>query len=385
MKILYFDPILGASGDMILAALIDLGVPKDYLKKKLGFIPNFELKVSRVQRHGISAQHMKFKIKGKIKENGFIPLINKSGLSSNIKATAITIINRIFEVEKKVHRTDHLHLHELTDADTLLDITGALVAIDYLKVDKIYSKPLKAGKGFIKTVEGNMPAFNFATAELLKDFPVEFLPISAELTTPTGAAIISTVAEPADNLILSKIISVGMGTGTLDIKDYPNLLRVFIGESDEKLHDECTVINTNIDDMNPQDYDLVFEKLYEAGALEVFLTPIIMKHSRPGVLLTVLCQKNKNKILDILFKETTTFGIRIESTKRLKLRRKIIKVKTPYGNIRVKTAEIGNKTRFSLEYQDLKKIAQKNNLSIRELRNELTKFVEKKIFRQTPS
>lgn len=385
MKILYFDPILGASGDMILAALIDLGVPKDYLKKKLRFIPDFELKVSRVQRHGISAQHMKFKIKGKIKENRFIPLINKSGLSSNIKATAITIINRIFEVEKKVHRADHLHLHELADADTLLDITGALVAIDYLKVDKIYSKPLKAGKGFIKTVEGNMPAFNFATAELLKDFPVEFLPISAELTTPTGAAIISTVAEPADNLILSKIISVGMGTGTLDIKDYPNLLRVFIGESDEKLHDECTVINTNIDDMNPQDYDLVLEKLYEAGALEVFLTPIIMKHSRPGVLLTVLCQKNKNKILDILFKETTTLGIRIESTKRLKLRRKIIKVKTPYGNIRVKTAEIGNKTRFSLEYQDLKKIAQKNNLSLRELRNELTKFVEKKIFRQTPS
>lgn len=385
MKILYFDPILGASGDMILAALIDLGVPKDYLKKKLRFIPNFELKVSRVQRHGISAQHMKFKIKGKIKENRFIPLINKSGLSSSIKATAITIINRIFEVEKKVHRTDHLHLHELADADTLLDITGALVAIDYLKVDKIYSKPLKAGKGFIKTVEGNMPAFNFATAELLKDFPVEFLPISAELTTPTGAAIISTVAEPADNLILSKIISVGMGTGTLDIKDYPNLLRVFIGESDEKLHDECTVINTNIDDMNPQDYDLVFEKLYEAGALEVFLTPIIMKHSRPGVLLTVLCQKNKNKILDILFNETTTLGIRVEDTKRLKLRRKIIKVKTPYGNIRVKTAEIGNKTRFSLEYQDLKKIAQKNNLSLRELRNELTKFVEKKIFRQTPS
>ncbi|MCK4755653.1 LarC family nickel insertion protein, partial [candidate division WOR-3 bacterium] len=267
MKILYFDPILGASGDMILAALIDLGVPKDYLKKKLRFIPNFELKVSRVQRHGISAQHMKFKIKGKIKENRFIPLINKSGLSPSIKATAITIINRIFEVEKKVHRADHLHLHELADADTLLDITGALVAIDYLKVDKIYSKPLKAGKGFIKTVEGNMPAFNFATAELLKDFPVEFLPISAELTTPTGAAIISTVAEPADNLILSKIISVGMGTGTLDIKYYPNLLRVFIGESDEKLHDECTIIKTNIDDMNPQDYDLVFEKLYEAGAL----------------------------------------------------------------------------------------------------------------------
>jgi len=138
MKILYFDPILGVSGDMILAALIDLGVRQSYLKKKLGFIRNFDMKVSRVAKQGISARNVKFKINTKIREKEFIPLINKSRLSSEIKSMATKIIKRIFDVEKKVHRTRHLHLHELADADTLLDIVRALVAIDYLNIDKIY-------------------------------------------------------------------------------------------------------------------------------------------------------------------------------------------------------------------------------------------------------
>ena len=202
MKVLIFDPILGASGDMILAALIDCGVPRDYLKKKLAFITKFDLKVTSVKRQGVSARNVQFKIKKRIKPDKFIPLIKKSRLSSDIKSMATDILNRIFAVEKKIHRTRHLHLHELADADTLLDITGALLAVDYLKIDKIFSMPLKAGKGFIKTREGNMPAFNFATAKLLKNFPVEFLPIHAELTTPTGSAIISTLAEPTDSVIL---------------------------------------------------------------------------------------------------------------------------------------------------------------------------------------
>ena len=378
MKILYFDPILGVSGDMILAALIDLGVRQSYLKKKLGFIRNFDMKVSRVAKQGISARNVKFKINTKIREKEFILLINKSRLSSEIKSMATKIIKRIFDVEKKVHRTRHLHLHELADADTLLDIVGALVAIDYLNIDKIYSKPVKVGEGFIKTVEGNMPAFNFATAELLKGFPVEFMPIPAELITPTGAAILSTIAEPKDDLILSKIDGVGLGAGTMDIEDYPNLLRVFIGEEARTSSDKCLVIETNIDDMNPQDYDILFERLYKAGALEVFLSPIIMKHSRPGTLLTVLCRNNESKIVDIIFNETTTLGLRIRSTKRLKLKRHIVKLPSPYGTIRTKIVEYGGKKRFSLEYQDVKRIAVKNNLSIRRVRAELTKLVEKK-------
>lgn len=377
MRILYFDPILGTSGDMILASLIDLGVPKKYLVEKLNFVPGFKLKVSRVHRNGVSARHVHFNTKRNINEKQFIPLIKKSKLSNTIKTHAIEIIERIFEIEKKVHSVKDLHLHELADADTLLDITGALIAIEYLDIDKIYTKSLKAGQGFIKTREGAMPAFNFATAELLKDYAVEFMPVAAELTTPTGAAIISTIAEPNEHLVLPKILGIGLGAGTLEIDEYPNLMRTFLGETAERLIDECMVIETNLDDMNPQHFDVVFEKLYVAGALDVFITNTVMKNGRPGVQLTVLVKGNIEPILDILFEETTTLGIRTRLTKRTILPRKILKIKSPYGPIRIKLTKYRKKTRFSLEYQDIKKLARKHKVSVLEMRNKLTKFVEK--------
>lgn len=366
---------------MILAALIDCGVPKDYLRKMLAFVPSVSLKVSPVKRHGVSAKNVTFNIKRQIKADRFIPIIDRSRLPADIKSGAIKIINRIFTVERKVHRTRKLHLHELADADTLLDIVGALVAIDYLKIKKIFSKPLKAGQGFIKTAEGNMPAFNFATAELLKGFPVEFLPLPAELTTPTGAAIISTIAVPHDSLSINRIKAVGLGAGTMNMKDYPNLLRIFFGEIDTDLSDECIIIETNIDDMNPQDYDVAIEKLYKVGALEVFLTPIMMKQSRPGTLLTVLCKENKDRIVDVLLDETTTLGVRVRHAQRFILPREIVTLESPYGTIRVKKARHGNRTKLSLEYRDLKRIAQENNLSLSVLRNELMRFVEKKLLK----
>jgi len=381
MKIIYFDPILGTSGDMILASLMDLGVPKSYLKENLKFIPGFELKVTRVVRNGVSAKHLDFKIKKKIGEKQFIPLIKKSKSSDSVKSQAIKIIERIFKVERKVHHAKDLHLHELADADTLLDIVGALIAIEYLDVDQVYTKSLKAGKGFIKTQEGYMPAFNFATAELLKGYPVEFMDVPAELTTPTGAAILSTIAEPNEHLVLSNVIGVGLGAGTVKIKDYPNLMRVFLGETTSDLVDECTVIETNIDDMNPQYFDVVFEKLYTAGALEVFLTNAIMKNSRPGILLTVLTKRHIESIIDVLFKETSTLGIRIRSTKRLVLPRRVLKIKSPYGPIRIKLTRYRNKTRFSLEYRDIKNLAKKHNCTISDMSNRLRRFIEKQNIR----
>jgi hypothetical protein len=305
-------------------------------------------------------------------------LIKKSKLPRRIKTQAITIIEKIFAVEKKVHHTAHLHLHELADADTLLDIVGVLTAIDALSVDRIFSKPAKAGSGFIKTVEGQMPAFNFATAELLKGFPVEFLPIPAELTTPTGAAILSTIAEPQDNLIMSRITGIGMGAGSMDIPGYPNLLRVFLGDLRQDLTDECNIIQTNIDDMNPQDYEVLFEKLYEDGALDVFLTPTIMKKSRPGILLTVLYQGRADAIIDTLFAHTTSIGFRMSSTKRLKFSRKIVKFTSPYGKVDVKIIEFENKYRYSLEYRDLKRIAGEQGRSVNEIRTELMQLFSKK-------
>lgn len=379
MRVLYFDPIGGVSGDMMLAALIDLGVKRESLKKYLSFVPGSEIKIGRVNRKGVSARTVKFVIKKQIREKQFIPLIKKSNLPGKVKSQAITIIERIFAAEKKVHHTKQLHLHELADADTLLDITGVLVAIDSLGADRIFSKPAKAGSGFTRTIEGDMPAFNFATAELLKGFPVEFLPIPAELTTPTGAALLSSIAAPAENLVMSKIIKVGLGAGHRNLAECSNVLRVFLGESSDHLTDECTLIETNIDDMNPQDYELLSETLYSAGALDVFLTPTIMKRSRPGILLTVICREPLDQILDILFVHTTSIGFRVNRVKRLKFKREIRKLTTPYGRVGVKIIEYGNKHRYSFEYRDLKRIAQAKGRSINELRTALMQLYGKKL------
>jgi|UniRef100_A0A7V3RIH0 uncharacterized protein (TIGR00299 family) protein len=380
MRVLYFDPILGASGDMILASLIDLGVDAKYLEQKLRIIPDLKLKVSSVGHNGIMAKKVEFITKKVVREKDFIPLINKCKLKDSIKEDAIKIVNRIFAVERKVHGSKHLHLHELADVDTILDIVGALIAIDYLKIDRVYSRPLKAGNGMIETVEGKMPAFNFATAELLKDAPVEFLPIPFEFTTPTAAAILSTIAEFNDELSITRVEKIGIGAGSKKIPDYPNLLRVFLGEMEKGFADECLVIETNIDDQNPQDFELIMERLYDAGALEVYYTPVIMKHSRPGILLTILAEGYNQRIVDILFNETTTLGIRFDYRKRIKLVREIKRIKTPWGKVNVKFANWDKDKRFSIEYQDLKSLAKSLNKPIRELRNEIIEYVRKEGF-----
>ncbi|MEO0127697.1 MAG: nickel pincer cofactor biosynthesis protein LarC [candidate division WOR-3 bacterium] len=375
MRVIYFDPILGASGDMILSSLIDLGVETEYLKQSLKFIPDLKIRVESVSRQGIMAKQIEFITKKIVKEKDFIPLIKKSNLKDSIKTNAIKIINRIFDAEKKVHGSRHLHLHELADVDTIIDITGALIALDFLDIDKVYSRPLKAGTGLIDTVEGKMPAFNLATAQLLKNAPVEFLPVQFEFTTPTAAAILSTIAEFKDSLTINNIERVGLGAGAKKLDGYPNLLRAFLGEIDLSLSDECLVIETNIDDQNPQDFELILEKLYEAGALEVFYTPVIMKHSRPGILLSVIADGFNQKIINTIFNETTTLGIRMDYKKRIKLKREIKKVKTPWGNLRIKVADFNRRNSFTIEYQDLKSIAKNLNKPIRSLRIEIERYV----------
>lgn len=377
MKILLFDPIAGASGDMILAALIDCGVSQALLRRKLSFVPGSTLHTSLVRASGVRARRVRFATKQQIKEDRFIPLINKSPLPAQIKKSARAIIERIFETEKIVHGTKHLHLHELADADTLLDIVGALVAMDELGVEKIYSRPLKAGQGFIRTTEGTMPAFNFATARLLKGFPVDFLPVAAEVTTPTGAAIISTLAQPATTLSLTRIQAIGLGAGNMKLPGYPNFMRIFVGESSSLLSEKCTIIETNIDDMNPQDYDHVFDRLYRSGAREVFLTPVIMKGSRPGVVLTVLAKNNVDELISLLLNETTTLGVRISTVHRQILPRRIKRISTPYGVINVKIAPLGNTEKYSFEYRDLKRIAHQHDIPLPLLRQKLAAFLRK--------
>jgi uncharacterized protein (TIGR00299 family) protein len=374
MKTIYFDPIPGASGDMILASLIDLGADTARLKKDLRFVPGSTLIVKQVMRSGVSAKQVRFITKAKIGEKEFLPLIARSRLPGAVKDSAVRIVKRIFQAEMKVHRARHLHLHELADADTLLDITGTLIAINDLGIDKVYTRPLKAGTGFVKTREGRMPAHNFATAQLLKGFPVEFLPIPYELTTPTGAAVLSTIAEPADDLAFTRVERIGLGTGTMEFAGYPNFLRAFLGEIRKTTADECLVIETNIDDQNPQDFEIVFDRLYAAGALEVFLTPVIMKNSRPGVILTVLGPAYSQDIVDVLFEHTSTLGIRMHRADRIILERRIVSIPSPFGKIRTKIYEHDGRKKFSLEYRDLKKIALKTGRPLAQLRDEIARF-----------
>uniref|UniRef100_A0A7V0Z5J1 Nickel pincer cofactor biosynthesis protein LarC n=1 Tax=candidate division WOR-3 bacterium TaxID=2052148 RepID=A0A7V0Z5J1_UNCW3 len=378
MRVIYFDPILGASGDMILSSLIDCGVEIGYLQKSLKFIPDLKIKVESVAQKGIMAKQIEFITKRVVKEKDFIPLINKSNLKDSIKNDAIKIFNRIFDAEKKVHGSKHLHLHELADVDTILDITGTLIALDFLNIEKVYSRPLKAGTGLIDTVEGKMPAFNLATAQLLKNAPVEFLSLPFEFTTPTAAAILGTIAEFTDSLIINRIEKIGIGAGTKKLAGYPNLLRTFLGEIDKNLTDECLVIETNIDDQNPQDFELILEKLYDAGALEVYYTPVIMKHSRPGILLSVILDKYNQKIIDTIFNETTTLGIRMDYKRRIKLYREIKRFKTPWGDLRIKVSHYNRGKRFTIEYQDLKSIAKRLNKPISYLRTEVERYVREK-------
>ncbi|OGC39636.1 TIGR00299 family protein [candidate division WOR-3 bacterium RBG_13_43_14] len=379
MKAILFDPIPGTSGDMIVAAMLDAGVPIKYLKEKLKFIPGADLHAKKIRTKGVLATRLSFTIKKQIPVSNFINLVKKSALPPNQKTLIRATLERILEVEKIVHGANHLHLHELADLDTLLDISGAIIGLDYFKVERVLSRPLKAGTGFIRTQEGKMPAFNFATSRLLKAWPVDFLPIEAELTTPTGAAIITTVAKPTQNIGFSKIRNIGLGTGAMTLPDQPNLLRIFIGEISNDYQDECQVIETNIDDMNPQDYEAVIEKLYDAGAYEVFLTPVIMKNSRPGILLTVLSELNNKSMIDLIFSETTTLGIRIRRSQRYILPRQIIRVTTDAGTVRVKVTCFEKRQRYSIEYRDLKNIARKTGKSIDQLRKELDPAIRSKI------
>ena len=227
-----------------------------------------------------------------------------------------------------------------------------------------------------------MPAFNFATAELLKGFPVHFLPISAELTTPTGAAILSTIATPRQDLVMSRIKKVGLGAGSMNIKDHPNLLRVFLGESHDSLSDECTVIETNIDDMNPEIYGYLVEKLFAEGAQDATLSQIIMKKGRPGILLSVLANPNDvQRMSTLILQETTTLGLRIYPVDRLKIQRTTDTIETKYGPINVKVVEIEGKKRFTPEYDDCRNAALRQKIPIMKIYEE----VQKKVHNRTPT
>jgi len=402
MKVAYFDCSSGASGDMILSGLLDAGFPFAKLKSALQpLIKPFKVKLSlrRVERCGLSG--LKIDITGadaRLSLNEISGAIRKSRLPKQVKADSLKILNRIADAETKVHyhhKSKHIRLHEhevavrhdhevtaqhdhevvelseLGSVDTLIDIVGASLGIYYLGIKRIYVSALPLNEGKVKCAHGLYPLPAPGTMELLKNFELFRSPIKKELVTPTGAAILTTLGRPSKEIPQFDISKIGLGAGTLDLTDQPNILRVFIGTATESKTEKDTicVLETNIDNATGEVIGYTVEKLFSHGALDVFTLPIQMKKSRPGVLLQVLASVDLiSKMEGIIFSELPTLGLRKYLTHRAKLKRDIRPVKTRYGTIRVKVSYFNDDAKnISPEYEDCKKAAQKYNVPLRQV------------------
>lgn len=388
-KIAFLDCYSGISGDMCLGAIIDAGVDISRIEeelKKIG-IKGYKLSDKKVLRAGISATKVDVKINPSKKSKAvqwvdIEKLILQSKLAEDIKQKGLYIFKKLFEVEAKVHgsKFEDAHLHELGGTDCIIDIFGTIIGFKFLSINDLYVSPVNLGSGKIQTSHGILPVPAPATIELLKGYPVYSTDTSFELTTPTGAAIISGLGAKPSYLPEMSVEVIGYGAGKKDFIDKPNTLRILIGKEITSLYGEYVmVIETNIDDMNPQIYEYIMEKLFLAGALDVFLENIIMKKGRPAIKLSVIAKEPETeKILDILFKETTTIGIRFHKVYRKILHREINKIKTGYGDIRIKKSSLNDEyNKFSLEYDDLKKIAKKTEIPIKKLEKLLKYYVIK--------
>lgn len=379
MKIIYFDCFAGASGDMLLAALLDAGAPLEAVKQELACLPlsGYELKLKRVLKKGISALDLTVAItEEQLTHRHYhqiATMLNASALSPQVKSMSLTIFNRLAEAEGKIHgkAAADVHFHEVGAVDSIVDIVGIAAALNSLGADKIYSSPLHCGSGFVRCAHGELPVPAPATLELLSGVPVYSRGIEAELLTPTGAAVLSALAEfgPLPSMTVSKS---GYGAGKKELS-IANLLRVIIGETaapdTDYLREETVILEANIDDMNPEFYSYISEKLFTAGALDVTLIPVQMKKGRPGVMLSVLAgQRQEKPLLEIIFSETTTLGIRRLTAEKLMLPRRLVSVQTAYGPVRVKIAEANNRIiNAAPEYQDCRQLAEASGAPLKKI------------------
>jgi len=393
VKAAYFDCFSGISGDMCLGALVDAGVPLKEIGKGLKALPvtGYRLEDRRVTRAGITAAKVDVILVSGKKSNkpgvrlwhDIRKIIDGSFLPEKIKLQGLGIFKRLFEAESRVHGSpvSKTHLHELGGVDCLVDIFGTLLGLSYLGVERVLASSVNLGRGSVRTDHGILPVPAPATAELLKGIPCHSSGPSFELTTPTGAATLSTISSGFGPMPHCSITAIGAGAGDADPVGWPNLLRLFVIETKERVRNEAvTVIETNIDDMNPQVFEFVMERLFEAGAVDVSLTQVIMKKSRPGTLLTVLCQaERKDALIDIILRETTTIGVRFYEAERVTMDRKIKKVRTRYGiaGVKVSTSDRGL-TKCIPEYEDCRKLAQKTGIPLRDIIEEVGRAAEKK-------
>jgi uncharacterized protein (TIGR00299 family) protein len=381
MKIAYFDCFSGASGDMIIAALLNAGLPFNKLKKsldKLHIKPALKLRHHHAERCGLVGTRFDLLTPNKhLSYKKMTAIIKRSSLSAPVKSDSLKILARLMSAEKRVHhdprRSKQLEFAELGSIDTVVDIVGAVSGFEALDIDKIYVSPLPLSRGTIKSHHGIYPVPGPATMELLKGFEVFPSPVQFELVTPTGAAILTTLGQPVEQMPVLKAQKTGYGAGTMEIPNQPNILRLIIGETAvDAGSDTVMVLETNLDTVTGQTVGYLIEQLLAAGALDVIAIPVQMKKSRPGILLQVLCTQDGISVMErMIFTETGTLGIRRYPVQRTKLHREVSKVKTPYGIIRLKTGRLDGKlVSISPEYDDCRQAAQKYNVPLKKVISE---------------
>ncbi|MBC2460155.1 nickel pincer cofactor biosynthesis protein LarC [Clostridium beijerinckii] len=462
MRILYYDCFCGISGDMNLAAMLNLGVPKEYLFKEISKInlnSEYDIQINSSEKLGITGTRVDVILKDEVNNSDNIGykdfehcstdiiedhshshvhdeehnhhdhshgedashnhehshphsnehdcshnheqahvhshsgnhehhhrnlkdienIINSSDLSEKVKNLSLNMFMRVAEAEAKVHGKTlyEVHFHEVGAIDSIVDIVGAAICLEYLKVDKIMASHVQVGGGFVKCAHGLMPVPAPATVEILKGIPINVGVVQFETTTPTGAAILAENVQEFTSKIDFSIKKIGYGIGHRDL-DIPNVLRVYLGEDNslEKIEEQY-ILETNIDDMNPEFYGYIEEKLFDAGALDVFKTPIFMKKGRPGIKLSVLIsEKIEKDILDIVFEETTSIGVRKYKFEKIMLNREFSKVETQYGEVTIKKSYYkGDLVKYKPEYEECKKIAKENNITMEK--------VYREVYRQT--
>ncbi|MBE0410652.1 MAG: nickel pincer cofactor biosynthesis protein LarC [Anaerolineales bacterium] len=378
MKIAYFDCIAGASGDMLLGALLDASLDESVLHAGLANLnlSGFNVTVSRLLKNGLSALKVNVAVQEDLPSRTLLEIeeiITTSSLPDSIQQQANQVFRTLAEVEAKIHHhpVDQIHLHELGGLDTIIDVVGVLLGLDHLQIQQVYASPLPMARGFVNSAHGPLPLPAPATLALLENVPLYGTDMQAELVTPTGAVLLKSLVTEFGAIPPMNLEHIGYGAGQRDLP-IPNLVRVLIGNQKAETTadgETLVLIETNIDDLNPEIYDYVFSRLFAAGALDVFLSPILMKKNRPASLLSVLSKPGDvARLTEVLFSETSTLGVRQHLVDRFALPRQIQSVETPYGTVRVKIAHLASgKLKAAPEYDDCRLIAEKHGIPLREV------------------
>lgn len=377
MTAAYFDCFSGISGDMTLGALVGLGVPVEWLQAELERLPldEFSLGCNGVRRNGIHANLMEIRFQESHHHRHYhtiAAMIEESPFSSRVKRTSLAMFDRVAAAEATIHQMpkEKVHFHEVGAMDAIIDIVGTCLGLEYLDIDRVTASPLPLGSGFVQCQHGTLPVPAPATLEILRGLPVYAGNVTQEIVTPTGAAIISTIADCFEPMPLMRLDRVAYGAGTRDLGDQPNLLRVILGEPEAEAEDghleKQVMVECNIDDMNPEWFGYLMETLFDEGALDVFWEPIYMKKNRPATLVRVLCDPAKRPaVVDRILMETTTIGVRFYEVQRSCLKRRPVEVETPWGRLRAKAvAGVDGSERIIPEYDVCKKVAQTHGVAL---------------------